>query len=46
VLKRGVGYEELGPNYFDERDRAAVARRLIRRLEALGFDVTPKEDAA
>jgi transposase len=46
VLKRGVDYAELGPNYFDERDRAAVARRLIRRLEALGFDVTPKEDAA
>ena len=46
VLKRGVDYQELGPNFFDERDRAAVARRLIRRLEALGFDVTPKEDAA
>jgi transposase len=46
VLKRSVGYADLGPNYFDERDRAAVARRLIRRLEALGYDVTPKEDAA
>jgi hypothetical protein len=36
----------LGANYFDERDRQAVARRLIRRLEALGYDVTPRDSAA
>jgi transposase len=32
-------YEELGPNYFDERDRQRVQARLTRRLEALGFTV-------
>lgn len=26
--------------YFDVRDRQFVERRLVRRLEALGYDVT------
>jgi transposase len=30
-------YRDLGPNYFDERDRQAVIRRAPRRLEALGY---------
>jgi transposase len=33
------GYQDLGTNYFDERDRQAVQRRLVRRLEALGYTV-------
>jgi len=33
-------YQDLGPNYFDERDRQAVVRRATRRLEALGYRVT------
>jgi len=40
VLKRGVAYEDLGPNYFDERNRSAVIRRSVRRIEQLGFKVT------
>jgi transposase len=39
LLKRGTNYEELGGGYFDERDRLAVERRLVRRLEALGHKV-------
>ena len=31
---------ELGASYFDERDRTAIEHRLVRRLEALGNDVT------
>jgi transposase len=48
VLKRGTVYEELGAGYFDERDRQAVERRLVRRLEALGNKVTlePADPAA
>ena len=48
LLKRGTDYEELGAGYFDERDRQAVERRLVRRLEALGNTVTlePREPAA
>ncbi len=40
VLKRGVDYDDLGPNYFDERNRTAVVRRSVRRIEQLGYKVT------
>ena len=33
------GYEERGAHYFDERDRQAVERRLVRRLQGLGYKV-------
>ena len=36
----GAVYEDLGANYFDPRDRQAVVRREIRRLEALGYRVS------
>ncbi len=35
-----VVYQDLGANYFDARDQAAVVRRETRRLEALGYRVT------
>jgi transposase len=40
LLRDGEDYHDLGGNYFDERDRQAVERRLVRRLEALGHKVT------
>lgn len=40
LLRKGENYHELGGAYFDERDRQAVERRLVRRLEALGHKVT------
>ena len=48
LLKRGTTYQELGGDYFDERDRQGVERRLVRRLEALGNKVTlePADPAA
>jgi transposase len=41
-------YHDLGGTYFDQRDRQAIEHRLVRRLEALGYDVAlhPKEPAA
>jgi len=33
-------YEELGGTYFDERDRQALEKRLVHRLEHLGYQVT------
>ena len=39
VLKDGTAYEDLGSTYFDQRDRDAVTRRLVKRLEALGHTV-------
>jgi hypothetical protein len=32
-------YHDLGATYFDELDRQAVERRLVRRLERLGYQV-------
>lgn len=40
ILSRRQPYIELGDNYFDERERAALQVRLTRRLEKLGLKVT------
>ena len=39
LLAEDKDYEELGGNYFDEWDRQAVQKRLVRRLEKLGYEV-------
>lgn len=39
ILRDGVPYRDLGPDYFDRRDRTNVVRRLRRRIEALGYRV-------
>jgi hypothetical protein len=48
LLQRDTTYQELGASYFDERHRDRVERRLVHRLEKLGFEVTltPKDPAA
>jgi transposase len=40
LLTQRATYHELGSQYFDERDRQSVQRRLVRRLEALGYAVS------
>ena len=40
MLKNRTTYEELGDAYYDERDKEALQRRLVRRLEELGYTVT------
>jgi transposase len=40
MLKQKQPDLDLGSTYFDERDRAIVARQSIRRLEQLGYTVT------
>jgi transposase len=46
LLTRSTVYQDLGPFYFDERDRDAVRRRLVGRLEKLGYKVTAEPTAA
>ena len=48
LLRRGTTYADLGPTYFDERNRHSVERRAVRRLEQLSYQVTltPKDPAA
>ena len=40
LLKDGTDFHDLGGDYFDRRDKDALERRLISRLEALGNKVT------
>jgi transposase len=46
LLERGTEYQDLGSNYFDERDRQATQRRLVRRLEHMGFKVSLESTTA
>jgi transposase len=39
VMRDGVTYRELGPDYLDRRDTQRVVRRHVRQLEALGYRV-------
>ena len=39
LLTEGSVYQDLGPQFFDARDRQRVERRLVHRLEALGYKV-------
>jgi len=39
LLTRKQPYSDLGANYFDERDRQAVTKRCVNRLQKLGFKV-------
>jgi hypothetical protein len=40
VIKTGEHFVDLGHRYFEERDRAAITRQAVRRLERLGHRVT------
>jgi transposase len=40
LIKRKVPYYELGDDYFDKRRPEGTAKRLVRRLEHLGFQVS------
>jgi transposase len=39
MLTRQQPYQELGAAYFDQRERQRVERRLVQRLERLGYEV-------
>ncbi len=39
MLQRQLSYYELGATYYDERDKQALVRRTVRRLEKLGYKV-------
>ena len=40
VLRDQKAYQDLGGNYFDEHDRQGLEKRLVRRLEKLGYEVS------
>jgi transposase len=46
LLQRAVTFAELGADYLDRLDKHRTARRLIRRLNALGYEVMLQPKAA
>ncbi len=40
LLVRGTTYQELGEDYRDKRDPERTTKRLVQRLEALGYRVS------
>lgn len=40
ILQRGTLYTDLGSDYFDRRNEQQTQRRLVKRLEQLGYQVT------
>ena len=46
LLTDGVHYADLGATYFQERDQEHVTRRLVNRLETLGYSVQLQPYAA
>jgi transposase len=45
MLRDGVEYRDLGHDYFERTDKAKVVDRMVRRLNALGFEVELKAAA-
>lgn len=39
MLRQRQSYHELGSNFFDQRDKTGLQRRLVQRLEKLGYTV-------
>ena len=46
MLTRGTRFQDLGSNFFDDRNRDKVVARILRRIERLGYKVTIQDAAA
>ena len=44
LITKQKDYNDLGNNYFDERNKEAVKRRMVKRLEQLGYQVELKPE--
>jgi transposase len=40
ILRDGVNYKDLGPDYYDRQNKNKVVRRHVKQLESLGYKVT------
>ena len=45
MIRDGTPYRDLGPHHFDQMDRSRAARRLVARLQHLGYNVSVTEVA-
>ena len=39
IIRTGQGFMDMGQHYFEQPDRAAIARQLMRRLERLSLKI-------
>ena len=46
MLRRAVAFADLGAGYLDRIDKHRTAKRLVRRLDPLGYDVMLRSKAA
>jgi transposase len=46
IIRDGTPYMDLGIRYFDQRDRSRAARRLVGRLQQLGYNVQITQEVA
>ena len=46
MIREGTPYKDLGANHFDRNDRVRAARRLVARLEQLGYHAQITDHAA
>jgi transposase len=46
ILKEHVPYQDLGPDFFEQRKRDDIIHKSVRRLEGLGLKVTVEEPVA
>lgn len=46
MIQRGEEYHELGADYHDHLDRERTAKRLVKRLQTLGYTVNVKDQVA
>ena len=42
MLKSNAPYRELGPDYFDRLQKDKLLKRLVRKIEELGYEVDLK----
>jgi muramoyltetrapeptide carboxypeptidase LdcA involved in peptidoglycan recycling len=40
MLRANAPYQELGPDYFEQRRKTEIVKKSVKRLEALGYTVT------
>ena len=43
MLKNNTPYKELGSDFFEQRRKNEIVKKSVKRLEALGFNVTIEE---
>lgn len=46
ILHKGVAHQDLGADYFEQRNKARICRHHVRRLQQLGYSVVIQEEAA